>query len=257
MWCAELRFKIIANTDYQAAESVLRNYLERLIFQGQILGREFPTHLVQDTFVCQVVIPTQDALNMQWHSPVGLKALEQLSAGGLAYPVVNILGMDLMSNHTDPCEQSDEYILYCRFGQMNSVLYCAEHLAPVPLFRCPAVDGSDHEALIRWQLQYQALDEIQMQQHSVLLGHAERALQHPRSQLNLQGRHFAKTLSQALHKPVFYALYRGTSQDCATEAERLCPCCGAEWRLTSPIADLFDFQCRQCMLVSNIAWQCQ
>ena len=108
-----------------------------------------------------------------------------------------------------------------------------------------------------WQLQYQALDEIQMQQRSVLLGPAERALQNLNSKLNRQGRQFAKQLTSKLAKPVYYALYRGTSSDCAKESQRLCPSCKGEWLRKTPLADLFDFQCDRCLLVSNIAWQCQ
>ncbi len=257
MWVAELRFKIIKDTNYQKAETALRSYLERLIFNGQILGREFPTHLLQDEFIARVVMPTQDALNTSWHSKRGLVALEQLAIGGLAYPSIEILGMDLMSNHTDPCHNPSAYVLYCRFAQMNSTLHCAEHLAPIPLYKLPAVQGDDHEALIRWQLQYQALDEIQMQQESVLLGPAERALQNLHSKLNRQGRKFAKLFTSKLEKPVYYALYRGTSSDCSAESRRRCPNCQGEWLRPSPLADLFDFQCDRCLLVSNIAWQCQ
>ena len=257
MWVAELRFKIIANTTYTDAESGIRRYLEALIFNGQILGREFPTHLAQDQFVCRVVIPTQDAMQNQSHSSKGLRALSDLAQVGLAYPQTEILGVDLMSHHTDPCDAPDEYVLYCRFGQMNSVVYCKEHLAPVPLFLFPATDTADHEALIRWQLQYQALDEIQMQQDSVLLHAAEDALQNLQSPLNQQGRQFAQTLSQRLNKPVYYALYRGSSHDCSQEQHRRCPSCNSAWLRPTRLADLFDFQCDRCLLLSNIAWSCQ
>lgn len=257
MWNAELRFKIIADTNYELAESVIRGYLERLIFNGQILGREFPTYLQQDEFVASVVMPAEDALHTTWHSILGIKAMQQLARGGLAYPTVDILGVDLMSNHTDPCEAPTRYVLYCRFAQMNSVIHCADHLAPVPLYKLPPCSGQDHESLIRWQLQYQALDEIQMQENSVLLGPAERALQNLNSKLNRQGRQFAKQFSKQLGKPVYYALYRGTSNDCAQESARRCPQCAGEWLRATPLADLFDFQCERCQLVSNIAWQCQ
>ena len=40
MLVAELEFKIIADTSFAEAERGIRYYLEKLIFQGQILGRE-------------------------------------------------------------------------------------------------------------------------------------------------------------------------------------------------------------------------
>lgn len=255
MYSAELQFRIIGDTSYEKAEAAIRRYLEALIFQGQILGREFPSALQQDHFVSRVVIPDTDALLPAHHSHIGQQAMNALQTAGLAYPKLQICGVDLMSNHTDPCQTAEHYILYCRFAQMNSVLYCAEHFAPVPLYRLGLSTG--FEDLIRWQLQYQALDEIQMQEQSVLLAPAERALQSFGSALNKQGRALARTMSKMIDKPVYYALYRGTSADCSTETARRCPGCGGHWLLTSPWHDRFDFRCERCMLVSNIAWQCQ
>ncbi len=255
MYAAELQFRIIGDTSYAAAEAAIRHYLEALIFQGQILGREFPTALQQEQFVSRIVLPAPDALQHAFHSDSGQQALQALQHAGLSYPKVQILGVDLMSNHTDPCDTPASYILYCRFAQTNSVLYCAEHFAPVPLYRLGVASGL--EDLIRWQLQYQALDEIQMQQHSLLLKPAERALQSLRSQLNTQGRRLARLLQRHTGKPVYYALYRGSSSDCASETSRCCPACGGPWLQAQPWHDLFDFRCDRCLLVSNIAWQCQ
>ncbi len=57
MYSAELQFRIIGDTSYAAAETAIRVYLEALIFQGQILGREFPTAFQQEQFVSRVVLP--------------------------------------------------------------------------------------------------------------------------------------------------------------------------------------------------------
>ncbi len=257
MWVAELRFRIIADTSYTDAEAAIRCYLESLIFQGQILGREFPTYLAQDEFVSRVILPATDALHSQHHSKRGLQALQALGTAGIAYPKQEVLGEDLMSNHTDPCSDSETYILYCRFGHSNSVLYCGEHFAPVPLYRADATSEQDHEDLIRWQLQYQALDEIQMQEKRVLDKTAERSLQSLHSTLNQQGRRFAGQLEKSLQKPVYYALYSGSSLDCSLEINKCCPGCGNSWTLAEPLHELFDFQCDPCRLLSNIAWQCQ
>lgn len=257
MLVAELHFRIVADTSYAIAETAIRSYLECLIFQGQILGREFPTVLQQDIFISRIVIPASDALVGRHHSARGLQALEKLESAGLSYPKLQILGEDLMSNHTDPCSETSGYILYCRFGLMNSVLYCQEHFAPVPLYRLPQTDQQDHEALIRWQLQYQALDEIQMQEQRVLPHTAERSLQQWQSRLNQQGRRLAQQLSRQLSKPVFYALYSGSSTDCSLEPTKRCPSCHSDWRLDAPWHQLFDFKCQDCQLVSNIAWECQ
>lgn len=256
MYLAQLEFKVIADTDFSSAERAIRRYLEQLIFNGQVLGREFPTAWQQDRFNCRIVLPAQDALEQRCHSERGLTALQQLADAGLAYPQLQILGMDLMSQHTDPCPHADAYILYSRFNDTCSAVRCAEHLAPVPLYRLHTKQ-QDHEALIRWQLQYQALDEIQMQQSRVLRKSAERSLQQLHSNLNRQGRKLARQLERSQNKPVYYALYSGSSANCSKEASKTCPGCGAPWHLAEPWHDIFDFRCEPCRLVSNIAWDCQ
>lgn len=255
MWVAELEFVLIADSDLTRAEQAIRRYLESLIFQGQILGREFPTYQTAEGFRSRVVLPEPQALKTQFHSLLGLQALEQLSEAGLGYPKLVLLGEDLMSNHTDPCETPSALILFCSFSAMNSVLYCAEHFAPVPLYKLRQ-KAHDFERLIRWQLQYQALDEIQMQEERVLPRQAELALQQFGSQLNKMGLAHAKALGQELKKPVYYYLYSGSSTDCEKEVQKCCPSCGGDWALEESWHDLFDFRCEHCQLVSNIAFDC-
>ena len=257
MLVAELEFKIIADTSFAEAERGIRYYLEKLIFQGQILGREFPTYQAQDSFFSRVVLPQADALEKKSHSTAGLDALERLQQVGLSYPKLAILGDDLMSNHTDPCPSHSALILFCSFSATNSVLYCAEHFAPVPLYKVGRNSGEDFESLVRWQLQYQALDEIQMQESRVLLKSAEQSLQGFYSGLNQQGYKQARALSNELLKPVYYYLYSGSSPDCSLDAGKKCPCCGSDWKLTESWHGLFDFRCEPCQLVSNIAFDCQ
>nr|WP_245217585.1 DUF2310 family Zn-ribbon-containing protein [Rheinheimera maricola] len=253
---AELKFKVIADTDFSRAEAAIRRYIESLIFNGQLWGREFPTAWQQDSFNSRVVLPAEDALLQKHHSPSALVALQQLSGAGLAYPQCQILGMDLMSQHTDPCQQAPFYILYSRFSDSCSPVRCGEHFAPVPLYQLATAEP-DHERLIRWQLQFQALDEIQMQQNRVLRKSAERSMQQLHSRLNKQGRRLARQLELANKVPVYYALYSGSSAHCAQEADKACPGCGNNWHLNQPLHQLFDFQCVPCRLLSNIAWDCQ
>jgi predicted nucleic acid-binding Zn ribbon protein len=256
MYLAELQFKVIADTDFSTAEAAIRSYIEALIFNGQVLGREFPTAWQQDRFSSRLVLPDEQALLNKHHSMHGLAALQRLSQAGLAYPQVQQLGMDLMSPHTDPCTGHASFILYSRFSDTCSALRCGEHFAPVPLYQVKTAH-TDHEALIRWQLQYQALDEIQMQQRRVLNKSAERSLQQLHSKLNRQGRQQARQLEMANQIPVYYALYSGSSDNCQKETDKPCPGCGEHWRLSQPLHQLFDFKCQRCRLLGNIAWDCQ
>ena len=256
MYLAEVSFRVIADTDLPRAEAAIRHYIETLIFNGQVLGREFPTAWQPPHFCSRLVVPAEDALYQLNHSAKGALALEQLAGAGLAYPAVTILGPDLMSQHSAPSSDTDFYVLYSRFSDSCSPLRCSDHLAPVPLYLLKPT-GDDFEPLIRWQLQYQALDEIQMQQNRVLHKAAERSLQQLHSALNRQGRRLAKQLEGVNKVSVYYALYSGSSNNCQQEQHKQCPGCGGNWRLAEPLLTMFDFKCDYCRLLSNIAWDCQ
>lgn len=259
MYLAELQFRIVADTSYTEAELAIRQYIETLIFNGQVLGREFPTALQSDVFCSRVVIPAEDALHNYNNSINVTEAAQQLIAAGLGYPTVKLIGQDLMSPHSSPEPAPSAYILFTTFADTSSPVRCFEHLSPVPLYQLHTADtaDNDYELLIRWQLQYQALDEIQMQQERVLQKTAENSLQQLNSRLNRQGRQFARQLEQQTGKAVYYALYSGTSKNCDTEPHKPCPGCGQQWRLAEPLHQLFDFKCEHCRLLGNIAWECQ
>ncbi|KKO50127.1 nucleotide-binding protein [Arsukibacterium sp. MJ3] len=256
MYLAELTYKVIADTDISLAEAAIRVFTEALIFNGNVLGREFPTAWQQDRFCSRVVLPAPDALQPANLSARARSAEQQLMAAGLAYPQLQLLGIDIVSQHSNNNVPA-ALLLFTTYSDNCSPLRNLANLAPVPLYQLQPAKDIDHEALIRWQIQFQALDEVQQQQLRVLKKTAENSLQHYHSVLNRQGRQLARRISQRNVLPVYYALYSGSSTNCAAEPTKPCPGCGSNWRLRSPLLQLFDFKCDNCRLVSNVAWECQ
>ncbi|SNY55155.1 Predicted nucleic acid-binding protein, contains Zn-ribbon domain [Arsukibacterium tuosuense] len=256
MYLAELSYKVVADTSFSRAEATIRLYTEALIFNGNVLGREFPTAWQQDRFSSRLVIPTENALHRSHLSTRALQAEQQLMAAGLAYPKLQVLGMDIMSQHSSN-SAAEALVLFTTFSDNCSPLRNLADLAPLPLYQFQPASGVDHESLIRWQIQFQALDEVQQQQKRVLKKSAENSLQQYQSVLNQQGRQLAGRISRRNQLPVYYALYSGSSKNCAAEASKPCPGCGGSWRLDTPLLALFDFKCDNCHLLSNIAWECQ
>ena len=124
MYLAELRFTLIADTEFSLAEQAIRRYLEALIFNGQMLGREFPTAFTGDAFCSRLVLPTADALSGQ-HASARVKAAEQqLAAAGLGYPQCQLLGQDLMSQQT-VTELPAELVLFTTYADTCSPLRCS------------------------------------------------------------------------------------------------------------------------------------
>lgn len=256
MYLAELTYKVIADTSFSRAEDAIRVFSESLIFNGNIIGREFPTAWRQDSFSSRLVIPAPDALQRNHLSTRALQAEQQLMAAGLAYPQLQVHGMDIMSQHSSNMP-AETLVLFTTFSDNCSPLRNLADLAPLPLYLLQPANGFDHENLIRWQIQFQALDEVQHQQTRVLKMTAENSLQQYQSALNQQGRQLARNISRQNTLPVYYALYSGSSKNCAAETTKLCPGCGGNWRLEKPLLAMFDFKCDNCKLLSNIAWECQ
>ena len=63
MYIVELCFECYRDTSLGDAERAIVNYLDMLRYQGQILGREFPTSMHEGYFVSRVVCPEQDSLH--------------------------------------------------------------------------------------------------------------------------------------------------------------------------------------------------
>ena len=103
MYIVELCFECYRDTSLGDAERAIVNYLEMLRYQGQILGREFPTSMHDGYFVSRVVCPEQDSLHPDNQSEQVKLAEQQLNQAGLLAPKLQLQGADLLSDSTDPC----------------------------------------------------------------------------------------------------------------------------------------------------------
>jgi predicted nucleic acid-binding Zn ribbon protein len=72
------------------------------------------------------------------------------------------------------------------------------------------------------------------------------------SSLGMNGRELCRKLEQATGTPVYYFLHKTRSRGRQAELARLCPSCGAQWRLEKRLHN-FDFRCARCRLLSSIA----
>ena len=251
MFTAELTFECYQDTTIAAVDSAICQLVDALRYNGQILGREFPTSMGDGLFVTRVVSPEEDSLHHNNHSQRVKQALQALSEAGLLAPKIQLTGIDLHSDNTDPCSSPSWQILYTHYLSTCSPLRCGEHFAPIPLYKLPPQSASDHEPLLRWQTDWSATDELQM--HGTTLQQAcITALTELDSPLNSTGWQLAQQIEQQTTTPTYYYLYHIANDE--AQDDRLCPGCGGEWRLPTPVHELFDFQCKPCRLLSNLSW---
>ncbi len=257
MYTAELTFECYQDTTLDAVNHAITGLIDALRYNGQILGREFPTSIQEGIFVTRVVCPEEDSLHARYHSTTVKQQLKALSQAGILAPRIKITGMDLHSDNTDPCTEPNWQILYTHYLSTCSPLRCGEHFAPIPLYKIPkANQNDDHQALLRWQVDWACSDELQM--HGTTLAAPSMAeISSSDSQLNQTGRRLSQQLEQQSGIPTYYYLYHLGKQDKDKELTRKCPGCGGDWHQEAAIHGIFDFKCDPCRLLSNLPWDLQ
>ena len=81
------------------------------------------------------------------------------------------------------------------------------------------------------------------------------------SELSKDGRELARKLEKKVRVPVYYYLSKHFGRSGQAERRRKCPSCGSAWLRKEPLHRIFDFKCRRCRLLSNVAfdtcdWTC-
>ena len=253
MLLTELHFECFRDTTIQAVELAISDVINALRYNGQIIGREFPCQMREGIFVTRVVCPEPDSLHPNNHSDAVNHSLDRLAGAGLLKPKVKIQGEDLHSDTTDPDHLPEWQLLYTSYLQCCSPVRCGDHFSPIPLYRLPATGNGDHQQVIKWQEDWQACDQLQMNGLT-----AEFAVLHelssPQSSLVQRGRQLATQIEQNSGVATYYYLYRVGGESRHQEQHRPCPGCGGDWRLPQPLHAVIDFKCDDCRLVSNISW---
>jgi len=257
MFVVDLTFDCYEDTTLEAAEAAINRVVNALRFNGQIIGDEFPTMLKDGYFVTRVMCPEPDSLHPLNHSPFVKFSIEKLNQAGLLAPKSKVIGQDIHANEADACDTPSSYILYTTYVHTCSPLYCGDDFMPVPLYKIPAIANGDYKALIKWQEDWQACDQIQINGATRCEFAALSEISELGSDLSRRGLDLAKRIRFLTQKPVYYYLYRVGGENARSERERRCPGCQGDWALPEPWFGLFDFRCDACELVSNISWDHQ
>ena len=222
---------------------------------GRVAGSEFPSIETPRSLRFWLMIPRADALAPQHDSQYARRAYEKLASYGVR---VEIEVLDPEPSGLQPCQCSrPSLILYTNYSSLESPLRCLSCFGPIPLYEIPeqptgVYKGELHDQIRSWMSDYASCDSLQM---NCTTGErfGLRQMGDPKSSLSRQGRTIASRIEEALQLRTFYYLHRYRGRSLKSERARLCPLCGAEWRLDEKMHDLFDFKCDGCRLLSNIA----
>jgi predicted nucleic acid-binding Zn ribbon protein len=257
MIVAELTFECYRDTTISAVEQAINPLIDSYYFNGQIIGREFPTVIKDGYFVTRVVCPQTDSLQPRNNSEIVDFYCDKLSDAGLKQPTLKIQGMDINSDSSDECEKPSWQILYTTFVHSCSPLRCGDHFSPIPLYTLPPIANGDFKTLLKWQQDWQACDQIQMNGATAAEFATSDELTKIDSSLTRRGTDICKKLELLSGIPTYYYLYRTAGESLQAEQNRTCPSCHANWKLENVLHDIFNFKCDSCRLVSNLSWDFQ
>ncbi|ENM3877421.1 TPA: Zn-ribbon-containing protein [Vibrio cholerae] len=255
MYVVELEFECFDNTTISAVDKAINGLMDALRYNGQVLGREFPIVLGDGVFYVRAVCPEKESLHPKFHSEYVETCVSRLSEASLLAPKVRVLGLDINSEQAAEEEMPSWQVLYTTYVHTCSPLRSGESLLPIPLYRNPPTFNGDHKAVIKWQTEWQACDELQMAgackaEHAALHEICDVDSDLFRRGWDLRGR--IEFLTQV---PTYYYQYRVGGSSLAQEKARPCPKCGGHWLLDEPLHDIFHFRCEPCRIVSNISWE--
>ena len=143
-------------------------------------------------------------------------------------------------------------LLYTSFLHTCSPLRCGDHFAPIPLYRLPAVANGDHKQIIKWQEDWEACDQLQMN-GSIAEHAALHEIGEVGSRLQRRGSDLGKRLEALTGIPTYYYLYRVGGRSAVGESPSL-----SELRRRvgagRTLARDLRLQVRSCRLVANLSW---
>ncbi|MGX9418754.1 Zn-ribbon-containing protein [Vibrio sp. RC27] len=254
MYLMELQFECFDNTTLTAVDKAINGLLEALRYNGQILGREFPIIMGDAEFFARVICPEKDSLHPRYHSDYVKVCLSRVNEASLIGPKVKMLGRDLSSEETASDLTPSWQILYTTYVHNCSPLRSGDTFQPIPLYRNQPTLNGDHKAVIKWQTEWQACDELQMAGGCRAEHAALDEITDANSDLFRRGWDLRGRIEYITKIPTYYYQYRVGGQSLTSEQARCCPKCHGEWRLEEPIHDIFHFKCDSCRIVSNLSW---
>jgi predicted nucleic acid-binding Zn ribbon protein len=254
MYLAELYFGIIQPKDASSVVYAIETLLSALYRSGQILDSDYSILRVRRGYATHALLPSESALQPEFHSQPVKEELAGLLQCGLGQPKATLLGRDLSGRAYSEDIDAPFFVLYTYWTTNVTAVRRGDNFEPVPLYLLPPnPETGDHLDIRTWVSVYKACDTLCMTESGVSDG-AFTALSAPDSALNVAGRAICTRLERDMGVPFYYALTRGPGKDEERRLEKCCRKSDYEWRLDDPLHSLFDFRCDGQRLLSYLPW---
>ena len=250
MYTAKLEYKFQKYSSSCGDE--LHSLLSVYYLNGQILDNRQLISYNENKVEVFVPLPERNSLSKNNSNIYVTRYIKRIKNLGLLSSKIQIIGFDFESLQICKCKSRSAYILYTDRLTMESPLRCYDCFHPIPLYKINRSKDKDYSDILNWESNYKSCDSLQI---NCTVGErfGEKQLFNHNSSLSKQGREISFVLSKYLGKPVYYYLHKSKGFSSAKEKERVCPICNGKWKLNEPLHKIFDFECKLCKILSNIA----
>lgn len=253
MYVAEVEFRLHRRTDRRKVLDSVEWLAGALRKNGQALGREMPIVQTRRTLTLFLLLPAKDALAghfNRWAKDL----LRKIRAAGATGPFAKLRGWERSWGlKTCSCRRRSSCVLFTTYLDVDSSLRCGDCFLPVPLYTMKPWRNSEFGDVLVWEANYRACDTLYMNSAS---GEqfGLRQISDVESALSKEGRKACRHIEKQTGEPTYYYLFRGDGRSLKQEQARRCPSCNGRWFLKKTWLSFFDFRCKRCRLVSNVAW---
>jgi predicted nucleic acid-binding Zn ribbon protein len=253
MYVIEVKIPIKNKLDSHKQFDMVNELLGLWRKNGQILGGEFPIIKKKDCYLIYVNTHERSSLSSKNHNKYLRKHYNDFISVGLMKPNINVLGKEHECCKICKCKTQNYFILFTTFLSTETPLRCGDCFGSIPLYKIPKTYNDEYYNIICWESNYQSCDTLQMK-GEVGERFAINQLSSLDSPLTKSGLKVCQSIKKVTGKKTYYYLYKGSGISSQLELSRKCPGCGGKWHQKQPVHDIFDFMCKQCSLLSNVAW---
>ncbi|WP_118801426.1 DUF2310 family Zn-ribbon-containing protein, partial [Haemophilus influenzae] len=167
MYLIETYFRLTAlENNIESQSRLLNAVIDQWRYNGQIIGREIPLYLAEEDgaqgFAMRVICPEQDSLFPQNNNAEVNRALQEAEKCGVIFDGFQLVGDDFNSDQTAENASPAWQVLYTTHLQSCSPIHSGENFAPIPLYKQLKNQPHLTQDLIKWQENWQACDQLQM-----------------------------------------------------------------------------------------------
>jgi predicted nucleic acid-binding Zn ribbon protein len=231
-----------------AAES----YLAAMSHAGQLSDEYFLTW-TKGRLNAHVLLASAAAIKPRHHSRYGQAELKKVTEAFGRKPLWRILDDDA-TQCPSSWKGAPFLYLFTHAFTKESPVFRGDGKPPIPIFTLP-LTFEQKEQLYFWRRNYYDHDNIWMGSGALEIG-AYRQMADPEQPLAEHGRDLCQAIEAATGVTTYYYLQRYRAR-LKGEDQRLCPGCGAAWKVENfpePPKRFwhFDFKCDHCRLVSHL-----